>query len=364
MKKALITGVNGQDGAYLSEFLIKKGYEVHGLRRRSSTFNTSRIDHLINNPTINNKSLFLYYADLTDSLSISKLFQEHNFDEVYNLAAQSHVGVSFNQPEYTCNVDGLGALRLLEIIKSSRNPKTKFYQASTSELYGGIYNEAQTEKTPFYPKSPYAVGKLMAYWITVNYRESFDMFACNGILFNHESPLRGETFVTRKITQALSKIVCGIQEELILGNLDAKRDWGHAKEYTELMWLILQHHEPIDFVAATNKQYSIREFVELCCKEIGVIIRWEGEGLNEIGVVEDYNHIVNDVSPTLKKGKILVRVSEEYFRPSEVNTLLGDASLAKELLGWEPKIGIEELACEMITSDLTDAVAKYRLQHL
>ncbi len=364
MKKALITGVNGQDGAYLTKLLIDKGYEVHGLRRRSSTFNTSRIDYLINDPEINNKSLFLYYADLTDSLSISRLFQQHIFDEVYNLAAQSHVGVSFNQPEYTCNVDGLGALRLLEIIKSSKNPNTKFYQASTSELYGGIYKEAQNEETPFYPKSPYAVGKLMAYWITVNYRESFGMFACNGILFNHESPLRGETFVTRKITQALSRIVCGIQDRLILGNLDAKRDWGHAKEYTELMWLILQHSEPRDFVAATNKQYSIREFVELCSKELGIEIEWRGSGVDEIGVVKEYNHILKNVDPFLKKGDVLISISDEYFRPSEVNTLLGDASLAKDLLGWEPKIGIKELASEMISSDLADAITRYRLQNL
>lgn len=364
MKKALITGINGQDGAYLSRLLISKGYEVHGIRRRSSSFNTSRIDDLISDPSINNKSLFLYYADLTDSLSISRLFQQHNFDEVYNLAAQSHVGVSFNQPEYTCNVDGLGALRILEIIKSSNNKKTKFYQASTSELYGGIYNEAQNEETPFYPKSPYAVGKLMAYWITVNYREAFGLFACNGILFNHESPLRGETFVTRKITQALTKIVCGLQNELVLGNLDAKRDWGHAKEYTELMWLIMQHHEPKDFVAATNKQYSIREFVELCCLELGIKIEWQGKGIDEIGIVKEYSHKIKDINANIEKGDKIIRISEEYFRPSEVNTLLGDPSLAKELLGWEPKIGINELASEMISSDLSDAISTYKLKHL
>ena len=364
MKKALITGVNGQDGAYLSRLLIEKGYEVHGLRRRASIFNTARIDDLILDPSINNKSLFLHYADLSDPLSISRIFQENDFDEVYNLAAQSHVGVSFSQPEYTCNVDGLGALRILELIRCSKNPNTKFYQASTSELYGGIYDKAQNEETPFYPKSPYAVGKLMAYWITVNYRESFNMFACNGILFNHESPIRGETFVTRKITQGLSKIVTGIQNELVLGNLEAKRDWGHAKEYAEMMWLILQHHEPRDFVAATNKQYSIREFLELCALELGILLDWQGEGLNEKGVVKAYSHKIDGIDPQISEGDAIIRISDEYFRPSEVDTLLGDASLAKELLGWEPKIGIKELASEMVSADLADAVDIKKLQDL
>jgi GDPmannose 4,6-dehydratase len=352
LKKALITGITGQDGAYLAALLLNKGYEVHGLRRRSSLFNTSRIDKFIEDDNINNKKFFLHYADMTDSLSIVNLINKFDFDEIYNLAAQSHVGISFKQPEYTANVDAVGVLRILEAIKNSKNKNiTRFYQASTSELYGGVYKHAQSESTPFYPKSPYAVAKLMGYWATINYREAYNIFAVNGVLFNHESPLRGETFVTRKITRGLSRILLGLQSDLILGNLDAKRDWGHAKEYVELMWLMLQHKEPIDLVAATSVQKSIREFIEICCDYIGLEIEWNGKGLSEVCKVKKVipNKLNKDCQ--IKKGHIIIKISEEYFRASEVNTLLGDASLAKKTLGWEPKLDINYIAKEMIDND-------------
>ena len=352
MKKALITGITGQDGAYLAELLLKKGYQVHGLRRRSSLFNTQRIDKFIEDKSVNNKKFFLYHGDLTDSLSLVSIINKNNYDEVYNLAAQSHVGVSFYQPEYTANVDGLGTLRLLEAIKNSKNKNTKFYQASTSELYGGIYKEKQNENTPFYPKSPYGVAKLMAYWATVNYRESYGMYAVNGILFNHESPLRGETFVTRKITRGLTRIVYGLQNNLILGNLDAKRDWGHAKEYVELMWLSLQHKIPQDYVAATGEQHSIRKFIEVCCKHLGINIGWSGKGIDEVGYIKSFTKNFSFDESKLNQDDQIIKISEEYFRPSEVDSLIGDASFAKKELGWECKIGIDELASEMIESDL------------
>ena len=352
-KKALITGITGQDGAYLVSLLLNKGYEVHGLRRRSSLFNTTRIDKFIENELINNNKLFLHYADMTDSLSIVNLINKHNFDEIYNLAAQSHVGISFEQPEYTANVDGVGVMRILEAIKNSKyKNKTRFYQASTSELYGGIYNFAQSETTAFYPKSPYAIAKLMGYWATVNYREAYNIFAVNGILFNHESPLRGETFVTRKITRGLSRIVLGLQNNLVLGNLDAKRDWGHAQEYVELMWLMLQHKEPIDLVAATSVQKSIREFIEICSDYLGLKIQWRGDGLNEVCIIKNIIPNKLNLDYKIKTGDIIIKISEEYYRPSEVNSLLGDASLAKKVLGWEPKLDINYIAKDMICSDL------------
>jgi len=352
MKKALITGITGQDGAYLTELLLNKGYEVHGLRRRSSLFNTNRIDKFIEDKEINNSRLFLYYGDLTDSLSLVSLINKHDFDEVYNLGAQSHVGISFDQPEYTSNVDGLGVVRLLEAIKNSKNAhKTRFYQASTSELYGGIYKEKQNENTPFYPRSPYAVAKLMGYWATVNYREAYNIFALNGILFNHESPLRGENFVTRKITRALTRMHYGLQDELILGNIDAKRDWGHAREYVELMWLSLQHDHPHDYVAATGKQYSIREFIVICLNQLGINLAWSGKGVNEFGYVDSFLNKDLETNSKIKVGDKIIIISKEYFRPSEVDSLLGDPSFAKKKLGWECKIGIEELAKEMMDSD-------------
>ena len=355
MKKALITGITGQDGSYLTRLLLSKGYEVHGLRRRSSTFNTQRIDSLIFNEEINNKKLFLHYADMTDSLSISSIINNEEYDEIYNLAAQSHVGVSFQQPEYTANTVGLGAIRILEAIKNSKlSNKTRFYQASTSELYGGAYKDKQSESTPFYPKSPYAISKLFAYWATINYRESYNIFAVNGILFNHESPVRGETFVTRKITRGVTRIFYGLQDYLVLGNLNAKRDWGHAKEFVEMMWLSLQHDKPYDYVAATGKQYSIREFIVLCLKCLGIKIKWQGEGLNETGVIVDL--VDSNYGKTrLKLGDVIIRISEEYFRPSEVESLIGDATFAKNTLGWEAKITIDELAEEMIKADALQA---------
>jgi GDPmannose 4,6-dehydratase len=352
MKKALITGITGQDGAYLTELLLDKGYEVHGLRRRSSLFNTNRIDKFINDKKINNSRLFLHYGDLSDSLSLVSLINKHDFDEVYNLGAQSHVGISFDQPEYTSNIDGLGVVRLLEAIKNSKNKEnTKFYQASTSELYGGIYKDKQNEKTPFYPRSPYAVAKLMAYWATINYREAHGMFAVNGILFNHESPLRGENFVTRKITRGLTRVHQGLQDRLILGNIDAKRDWGHAKEYVELMWLSLQYETPNDYVAASGKQYSIREFIILCLQQLGINLAWSGKGIDEYGFVESFMNEDFQSKSKIRVGDKIIGISEEYFRPSEVDSLLGDSSFARETLGWECKIGIDELASEMMQSD-------------
>jgi GDPmannose 4,6-dehydratase len=342
-KRALITGVTGQDGAYLAEFLLGKGYEVHGIKRRSSSFNTDRIDHLYQDPHVSNRHFILHYGDLTDSTSLIRIIQEIQPDEIYNLAAQSHVAVSFETPENTADSVGMGALRILEAIRiSGLAKKTKYYQASTSELYGLVQEVPQKETTPFYPRSPYAVAKLYAYWITVNYREAYGMYACNGILFNHESPIRGETFVTRKITRAMARIKLQLQDCLYLGNLDAKRDWGHAKDYVEMQWLMLQQDEPEDFVIATGVQYSVRDFVNFSAKELGITIRWEGEGVDEKGYDEE-------------SGKCIVAVDPRYFRPTEVETLLGDPSKAKEKLGWEPKITLQELVSEMVREDLKDA---------
>lgn len=339
MKKALITGVTGQDGSYLSELLLSKGYEVHGIKRRTSLFNTDRIDHLYQDPHESKRPFILHHGDLTDSSSLVRIIQQVKPDEIYNLAAQSHVAVSFEEPEYTANSDALGALRILEAIRIlGFEKKTRFYQASTSELYGLVQETPQKETTPFYPRSPYAVAKIYAYWITVNYREAYGIYACNGILFNHESPVRGETFVTRKITRALARIKLGLQECLYLGNLDAKRDWGHARDYVEMQWLMLQQEFPEDFVIATGIQYSVRDFVNAAAKELGIEIRWVGQGLDEKG----YN----------SNGQCIVAVDPRYFRPAEVETLLGDPSKAKQKLGWEPRITFSELVSEMVREDL------------
>lgn len=339
-KKALITGITGQDGAYLAEFLLQKGYEVHGIRRRASLFNTDRINHLYQDPHLKNTRLFLHYGDMTDSMSLLRVVELVQPDEIYNLAAQSHVAVSFEEPEYTANSDALGTLRLLESIRIlGLQHKTKFYQASTSELYGKVQQIPQTETTPFYPRSPYAVAKLYAYWITINYREAYGMYACNGILFNHESPLRGETFVTRKITRALARIKFGLQECLYLGNLAAKRDWGHAKDYVEMQWLMLQQQSPDDYVIATGKQYSVRDFVTIVAKKLDIPITWSGEGIDEKGI-------------HAKTGKTIIQIDREYFRPTEVDTLLGDASKAYAKLGWQPKTTFENMIDEMVRVDL------------
>ena len=342
MKKALITGITGQDGAYLAEFLLHKGYEVHGVKRRTSLFNTDRIDHLYQDPHEKGRRLILHHGDMTDSSSLIRIMQQVIPDEIYNLAAQSHVAVSFEEPEYTANSDALGALRILESMRIlGLEKKTRFYQASTSELYGLVQETPQKETTPFYPRSPYAVAKLYAYWITVNYREAYDMYACNGILFNHESPVRGETFVTRKITRALARIKLGLQDTLYLGNLNAKRDWGHARDYVEVMWLMLQQKAPEDFVIATGEHYSVRQFVEAAAKEIGLKVTWRGKGANEKGLDA--------------KGNCIVAVDPRYFRPTEVETLLGDASKARKKLGWAPKIRFQELVSEMMREDLKSA---------
>ena len=344
MKKALITGITGQDGSYLCEFLLEKGYEVHGIKRRSSSFNTSRIDHIYQDPQTLNPKLILHYGDLTDSTNIINIISKIKPDEIYNLGAQSHVAVSFESPEYTANCDALGILRILEAVKLlNLNQTTKIYQASTSELYGLVQEIPQKENTPFYPRSPYAVAKLYAYWITVNYREAYGLFACNGILFNHESSRRGETFVTRKITRGLSRIDVGLDKCLYIGNLNSLRDWGHAKDYVEIQWMMLQQEKPMDFVIATGRQESIRKFVELTAKELqwGSIL-WEGKGLDEIGRREDTNEVV-------------IKVDKRYFRPTEVASLLGDPKLAKEKLGWEPKITLEELVAEMVRADKEEA---------
>ena len=342
MKKALITGITGQDGAYLAELLLKKGYEVHGIKRRASLFNTDRIDHLYQDPHVSNRNFILHYGDMTDSSSLIRIIQQVQPDEIYNLAAQSHVAVRFEEPEYTANSDALGALRILEAIRIlGLEKKTRFYQASTSELYGLVQETPQKETTPFYPRSPYAVAKLYAYWITVNYREAYGIYACNGILFNHESPVRGETFVTRKITRALARIKLGLQDCLFLGNLDAKRDWGHAKDYVEMQWLMLQQDQPEDFVIATGVQFSVREFVDTAAQEIGLTIDWKGTGVDEKGY--DAN------------GKCIVAVDTRYFRPTEVETLLGDATKAKQKLGWTPQISFKELVSEMMREDLKAA---------
>ena len=343
MKKALITGITGQDGAYLAEFLLDKGYEVHGIKRRSSSFNTGRIDHLYQDPHENNVNLLLHHGDLTDSSSLIRVIQQVQPDEIYNLAAQSHVAVSFEEPEYTANSDALGALRILEAIRIlGLEEKTRFYPASTSDLFGKAKEIPQKETTQFYPRSPYAVAKLYAYWITINYREAYGIYACNGILFNHESPIRGETFVTRKITRALARIKLGLQKRLYLGNLEAKRDWGHARDYVEMQWLMLQQNEPEDFCIATGVHYSVRDFVNIVAQELEINIQWKGGGIDEIGI---------DTST----GNTIVSVDARYFRPTEVETLLGDATKAKEKLGWEPKISFDEMVKEMTAADLKEA---------
>ncbi len=341
-KVALISGITGQDGAYLAELLLNKGYEVHGIKRRASLFNTDRIDHLYQDPHVKDRRFFLHYGDLTDSTNLIRIVQQVQPDEIYNLAAQSHVAVSFETPEYTANTDGIGTLRLLEAIRIlGLKEKTKFYQASTSELYGLVQEIPQTEKTPFYPRSPYAVAKLYAYWITVNYREAYDMYACNGILFNHESPLRGETFVTRKITRALARIKLGLQDCLFLGNLDALRDWGHAQDYVEMQWLMLQQSVAEDYVIATGEQHSVRDFVNAACSELGIELSWEGKAENEKG----YD----------SQGRCVVAVDPRYYRPTEVETLLGDATKAHQNLGWKPKFTFAQLVSEMIKEDLSAA---------
>jgi len=352
-KKALITGVTGQDGSYLSEFLLKKGYEVHGLKRRASLFNTQRIDHIYQDPHLDEKNFILHYGDLTDATNLIRLVQEIQPDEVYNLGAQSHVAVSFEAPEYTADVNGLGTLRLLEAIRiAGLAEKARFYQASTSELYGLVQEMPQKETTPFYPRSPYAVAKLYAYWITINYREAYNMYACNGILFNHESPRRGETFVTRKITRGLANIAQGLENRLYVGNLDALRDWGHAQDYVVMQWLMLQQEKPEDFVIATGEQFSVRQFLTWSAAELGIELVFEGHGVNEKAIVSS---ISSDHAPALKVGDVILEVDARYFRPAEVDTLLGDARKAQEKLGWTPKISVRDMCAEMIVEDLVIA---------
>jgi GDPmannose 4,6-dehydratase len=349
-KKALITGVTGQDGSYLAEFLLEKGYEVHGIKRRASLFNTQRIDHIYQDPHVDNKNLILHYGDLTDSSNLTRILQEVQPDEVYNLGAQSHVAVSFESPEYTADVDAMGTLRLLEAIRLlGLEKKTKFYQASTSELYGLVQEIPQKETTPFYPRSPYAVAKMYAYWITVNYREAYGMYACNGILFNHESPRRGETFVTRKITRGLANIAQGLERCLYMGNMNALRDWGHAKDYVRMQWMMLQQDQPQDFVIATGVQYSVRQFIEWSAQELGITLSFEGDGVHEVAKVAS---IVGTKAPALKLGDIVVRIDPRYFRPAEVETLLGDPTKAKETLGWIPEITVQDMCAEMVAEDL------------
>ncbi len=339
-KIALITGITGQDGAYLAEFLLSKGYEVHGIKRRASSFNTDRIDHLYKDPHEAGRRFILHYGDLTDSTNLIRIIQEVQPDEIYNLAAQSHVAVSFETPEYTANCDALGTLRLLEAIRIlGLEKKTKFYQASTSELFGKVQEVPQSETTPFYPRSPYAVAKMYSYWICVNYREAYGIYACNGILFNHETPVRGETFVTRKITRAVARIKLGLQDKVYLGNLDSKRDWGHAKDYVRMQWLMLQQDEPEDYCISTGVQHSVRDFVNAAFKEVGIAVRWEGEGVDELGIDEH-------------TGKVLVQVDPRYFRPTEVDTLLGDSSKAEQRLGWKPEITLDDMVAEMVREDL------------
>lgn len=360
-KTALITGITGQDGAYLAESLLEKGYKVHGIKRRASLFNTDRIDHLYEDPHESDPSLILHYGDLTDSMNLTRIIQETQPDEIYNLAAMSHVQVSFDTPEYTANTDGVGTLRILEAVRLlGMEKKTKIYQASTSELFGKVQETPQTEKTPFYPRSPYAVAKLYAYWITVNYREAYDMFACNGILFNHESPKRGETFVTRKITRAVSKIALGLQDEIYVGNLEAKRDWGHAKDYVEAMWLILQQDEPEDYVIATGVTTKVREFINLAFREVGIELDYKGEGVNEYGIIKSVDHDLfkekNKVDPEITEcipGKTVLKIDPRYFRPTEVEMLIGDASKARKKLQWEPKYSLSGLVTDMVQSDLS-----------
>lgn len=350
MKKALITGVTGQDGSYLAELLLEKGYQVHGIKRRASLFNTQRVDHIYQDPHVDNQNFVLHYGDLTDSSNLTRIIQEVQPDEIYNLGAQSHVAVSFESPEYTADVDGMGTLRILEAIRIlGLEKKTKFYQASTSELYGLVQEIPQKETTPFYPRSPYAVAKLYAYWITVNYRESYGMYACNGVLFNHESPRRGETFVTRKITRGLANIAQGLEQCLYMGNMDALRDWGHAKDYVRMQWMMLQQEQPEDFVIATGVQYSVREFITWSAKELGVTLCFEGEGVDEVAIVEA---IEGNDAPALKIGDVIVKVDPRYFRPAEVETLLGDPTKAKDKLGWTPEITVQEMCAEMVMEDL------------
>ncbi len=353
MKKALITGVTGQDGSYLAEFLLEKGYEVHGIKRRASSFNTQRINHIYQDPHAQDKRFVLHYGDLTDSSNLTRILQQVQPDEVYNLGAQSHVAVSFEAPEYTADVDAMGTLRILEAIRIlGLEKKTRFYQASTSELYGLVQETPQKETTPFYPRSPYAVAKLYAYWITVNYREAYGLYACNGILFNHESPRRGETFVTRKITRGLANIAQGLEDCLYMGNLDALRDWGHAKDYVRMQWLMLQQDQPEDFVIATGVQYSVRQFIIWSAAELGVTLRFEGQGVDEVGIVA---RVEGDKAPALQVGDVVVRVDPRYFRPAEVETLLGDPTKAKDKLGWVPEITVQQMCAEMVARDLDEA---------
>ena len=353
MKKALITGITGQDGSYLAEFLLEKGYEVHGIKRRSSLFNTGRIDHIYEDPFVDNSRFKLHFGDLTDTSNLTRLLSDIEPDEVYNLGAQSHVAVSFDSPEYTADVDAMGTLRLLEAIKFlGLKDKTRFYQASTSELYGLVQETPQKESTPFYPRSPYAVAKLYAYWITINYREAYGLFACNGILFNHESPRRGETFVTRKITRSLCNIALGLESCLYMGNIDALRDWGHAKDYVEMQWLMLQQEFPKDYVIATGIQYSVRDFIVWATQELGIEVAFEGKGVDEIARVVSIN---GDKAPAISAGAIIMRINPRYFRPAEVESLLGDPSQAKTQLGWEPKVTAKEMCAEMVISDYKSA---------
>ena len=352
-KVALITGITGQDGSYLAEFLLEKGYTVHGIKRRGSQFNTQRIDHIYQDPHIDNARFKLHYGDLSDTSNLVRIVQETQPDEIYNLGAMSHVAVSFESPEYTADVDGIGTLRLLEAIRIlGLEKKTRFYQASTSELYGLVQEIPQKETTPFYPRSPYAVAKLYAYWITVNYREAYGMYACNGILFNHESPRRGETFVTRKITRGLANIAQGLENCLYMGNMDALRDWGHAKDYVRMQWLMLQQEQPEDFVIATGVQYSVRQFIEWSAAELGIKLRFEGQGVDEVAIVDS---LTGDKAPALKPGQVIVKIDPRYFRPTEVETLLGDATKARTKLGWTPEIGAQERCAEMVASDLIKA---------
>lgn len=352
-KVALITGITGQDGSYLAELLLAKGYEVHGIKRRAASLNTERIDHIYQDPHDSDPSLILHYGDLSDTSNLTRIVQEVQPDEIYNLGAMSHVAVSFQQPEYTADVDGIGTLRLLEAIRLlGLKDKTRFYQASTSELYGLVQETPQKETTPFYPRSPYAVAKLYAYWITVNYRESYGMYACNGILFNHESSRRGETFVTRKITRGLANIAQGLETCLYLGNMEALRDWGHAKDYVEMQWLMLQQNQAEDFVIATGKQFSVRQFVEMAAAELGITLEWQGSGVAEIGTVAEIN---GDKAPKVKTGDVIVRVDPRYFRPAEVETLLGDPSRAHQKLGWKPTTTVDEMVTEMVAFDLDQA---------
>jgi GDPmannose 4,6-dehydratase len=354
-KRALITGITGQDGAYLADFLLKKDYIVHGIKRRSSLFNTNRIDHLYQDPHLSDRNFILHYGDLTDSTNLIRIIQQVQPDEIYNLAAMSHVAVSFETPEYTANADGIGTLRILEAIRIlGLANKTRFYQASTSELYGLVQETPQRETTPFYPRSPYAVAKLYGYWITVNYREAYGLYACNGILFNHESPLRGETFVTRKITRGLARIKLGLQDSLYLGNLDSRRDWGHARDYVEMQWLMLQQDKPEDFVIATGSQYSVREFVNVAAEELGLPLEWKGSGVDEVGFT---------YANRGTQGNIVVRIDPRYFRPTEVENLLGDSTKAREKLGWTPKTSFKELVSEMVREDIKSAERDYLVKN-